>query len=167
VNAISNSAAGGLASTKVSRIIHAPREAIYAACVDPVALAAWRVPDGMTARVHAFHAREGGSYRMSLTYADRENSPGGKTSDDTDTFEGRFAALVPNERIVELIRFESPDPRFAGEMRMTTSFADAGGGTEVTIACEDLSPGIRPEDNELGCAMSLRKLARLVENPHA
>lgn len=163
-----NPAADGVrASTKVSRIIHAPREAIYAACVDPDALAAWRAPDGMTARVHEFDGRQGGSYRMSLTYTDRENSPGGKTSDDTDTFEGTFAELVPNERIVEVVRFESPDARFAGEMRMTTSFAAAGDGTEVTLVCEDLPPGIRPEDNELGCAMSLRNLARLVENPQA
>ncbi|MFL5385322.1 MAG: SRPBCC domain-containing protein [Longimicrobiaceae bacterium] len=64
------------ASTKVSRIIRAPRPAIYRACLDPDALAAWRVPDGMTARVHAFDGREGGTYRMSLTYADPADAPG-------------------------------------------------------------------------------------------
>ena len=39
-------------SMRVSRTIHAPRDAIYRACLAPEALAAWRVPDGMTARVH-------------------------------------------------------------------------------------------------------------------
>jgi len=150
------------ASTTVSRIIRAPRQAIYRACLDPNALAAWRVPDGMTARVHAFDGREGGTYRMSLTYTDPADSSG-KTTDDTDTFEGTFAELVPNERVVELIRFESSDPGFAGEMRMTTSLADAGQGTEVIVLCDDIPPGIRPEDNELGCRLALANLARLVE----
>jgi len=151
------------ASTRVSRILHAPREAIYRACLDPDAVASWRVPDGMTARVHAFDAREGGAYRISLTYDSPAESPVGKTTDDTDTFEGAFVELVPDEKVVELIRFESPDPAFAGEMRMTTSLADTPDGTEVTILCEDIPPGIRPEDNELGCRLSLRNLARLVE----
>jgi len=151
------------ASTKVSRIIRAPREAIYRACIDPEALAAWRAPDGMTARVHAFDAREGGTYRMSLTYTDPRHSPPGKTSDDTDSFEGRFLELVPNEKVVELIRFESPDPRFAGEMTMTTSLADAGDDTEVTVLCENMPPGIRPEDNEVGCRSALENLAKLAE----
>jgi uncharacterized protein YndB with AHSA1/START domain len=153
------------ASTKVSRIIQAPRAAIYAACLDPDALAAWRAPDGMTARVHAFDAREGGSYRMSLTYTDPRHSPAGKTSDDTDTFEGSFLELVPNEKIVELIRFDSPEPAFAGEMTMTTSLADAEGGTEVTVLCEDIPSGISPEDNELGSRLALRNLAKLFEQP--
>jgi uncharacterized protein YndB with AHSA1/START domain len=150
------------ASTKVSRVIRAPREAIYRACLDPDALAAWRVPDGMTARVHAFDGREGGSYRMSLTYTDPADSPG-KTTDDTDAFEGRFIELVPDEKVVELIRFESPDPAFAGEMRMTTSLADTPEGTEVTVLCENIPPGIRREDNELGCRLALANLAKLVE----
>lgn len=150
------------ASTKVSRIVRAPRRAIYRACLDPDALASWRVPDGMTARVHTFDGREGGSYRMSLTYADPADSPG-KTTGDTDTFQGTFIALVPDEKVVELIRFESPDPAFAGEMRMTTSLAEADQGTEVTVLCENVPPGIRPEDNELGCRLALANLARLVE----
>jgi len=151
------------ASTKVSRLIRAPREAIYAACLDPDALAAWRAPDGMTARVHAFDAREGGTYRMSLTYADPSQGPGGKTSEDTDTFEGTFVELVPNEKVVELIRFESPDPGFAGEMTMTTSLAETGDGTEVTVLCENIPPGISPADNELGSGLALKNLAKLVE----
>jgi uncharacterized protein YndB with AHSA1/START domain len=100
---------------------------------------------------------------MSLTYTDPENSPGGKTSEDTDTFQGKFIELVPYEKIVELIEFEAREPRFAGEMTMTTSFVDVKEGTEVTVLCENLPTGIRPEDNELGCRSSLQNLARLVE----
>ena len=150
------------ATTKVSRIIKAPRRAVYRACLDPVALAAWRVPDNMTAQVHVFDAHEGGTYRMSLTYRDPRQSPGGKTSEDTDTFQGRFVELVPDEKIVEAIAFDSRDPEFAGVMTMTTRLADADGGTEVTILCQDLPPGIRAEDNEEGTRQALHKLAALL-----
>jgi hypothetical protein len=64
---------------------------------------------------------------------------------------------------VELIEFESRDPKFAGEMKMTTTFTEAGKGTEVTVLCEDIPIGIRSEDNELGCRSSLQNLAKLVE----
>ena len=45
---------------------------------------------------------------------------------------------------------------------MTTRLADADGGTEVTILCQDLPPGIRPEDNEEGTRQALHKLAALL-----
>jgi uncharacterized protein YndB with AHSA1/START domain len=152
-----------LASTQVTRIIRVPRKAVYQACLDPDAVAAWRVPDTMRARVHVFDAREGGRFRVSLTYQDPENASRGKTSEDTDTFQGRFVELVPYERIVEVVEFESKDPGFAGEMKITTSLADAGETTEVTILCQDIPGGIRPEDNANGCEQSLRKLAALLE----
>lgn len=152
----------GRASTRVSKTIKAPRAAIYQACLDPDALAVWRVPDNMNGHVHVFDAREGGTFRMSLTYKDPEQSPGGKTSEGTDTFQGRFIELVPYEKIVEVIEFESQDPRFAGEMKMTTSFTDTDEGTEITVLCEDIPAGIRPEDNEVGTEQALQKLATLV-----
>ncbi|HSS86167.1 MAG TPA: SRPBCC family protein [Reyranella sp.] len=151
------------ASTTVSRIIKAPRSAVYKACLDADTLAKWRVPNNMSARVHVFEAREGGTYRMSLIYLDPQQSPGGKTSEDTDTFQGRFVELVPDEKIVEAIEFESHDPGFAGQMKMTTHLADAEDGTDVMILCENLPAGIRPEDNETGTRQSLQKLAALLE----
>jgi uncharacterized protein YndB with AHSA1/START domain len=151
------------ASTTVLRTIYAPREVIYRAFLDPAALALWRSPANMTARVHAFEPRECGTYRMSLTYLDAKDSPGGKTDEDTDTFQGTFLELVPNKKIVELITFETRDPRFAGQMKMTSTFTETVEGTQVTILCENLPEGIRPEDNELGCRSSLQNLARLVE----
>ena len=49
-------------------------------------------------------------------------------------------------------------------MKMTTRLADADGGTEITMLCQDLPAGIRPEDNEEGTRQALQKLAALVEN---
>ena len=151
------------ASTRVSRVVNAGRRAVYEAFVDPESVTAWLAPNNMTGHVHVWDAREGGSFRMSLTYRDPGHSQRGKTSADTDTFQGRFAELVPYTKIVEVVEFESADPAFAGEMTMTVSLADVDGGTEVTFVCEDIPAGIRPEDNEQGCRESLQKLATLLE----
>ncbi|MEO6215065.1 MAG: SRPBCC family protein [Sphingomonas sp.] len=147
---------------QVSRIIKAPRATLYAACLDPDMLARWRAPDRMSGVVHSFDARVGGSYRMSLLYKASKRGTG-KTSSDTDSFTGRFVELVPDEKIVESIAFESDDPAYAGAMTLTTSFEDVPGGTNVTLKFDGLPPGIRPEDNETGTRQSLAKLAALVE----
>jgi uncharacterized protein YndB with AHSA1/START domain len=117
----------------------------------------------MTMHIHTFEPREGGKFRISLRYQDVNNSPGGKTSEDTDTYHGTFAKLIPNEKIVQVIEFETQDPGFAGEMRVTTTLSDADGGTEVTVSTEDLLTGVRPEDNETGGRMALENLAALLE----
>jgi uncharacterized protein YndB with AHSA1/START domain len=151
------------ASTRVSKVIKAPRKIVYQACLDPDALVSWRVPDNMKGQMHVFDAREGGRYRMSLTYLDPKRSGDGKTYEDTDTFQGRFVELVPNEKIVEIVEFESPDPKFATEMKVITSLKDSVEGTEVTVLCENIPAGVRAEDNELGTKQALQKLAALIE----
>src|SRR5262249_27993401 len=72
------------------------------------AVAKWKAPTGMTCQVHAFDAREGGSFRISLTYDVPTGA--GKTTAHTDTYHGRFVKLVPNEEVVEMVEFETTDP---------------------------------------------------------
>ncbi|MEU8532657.1 SRPBCC family protein [Streptomyces parvulus] len=148
-------------STRVSHHVRAPRPAVYRALLDPAAVAAWRVPDGMTAEVHAFEGREGGAFRVSLTY--EEPSGAGKSGARTDTYHGHFARLVPGERIVEVLEFESADPAFQGAMTMTTTLTDADGGTRVEVVHEGLPDAVPAADNETGTRMALAKLAALVE----
>jgi uncharacterized protein YndB with AHSA1/START domain len=151
------------ASTRTSRVIKAPRDALYRAFTDPAALAVWLAPGEMTGQVHAFDARVGGGYRMSLFYPSSEQVYRGKTSEREDRFTARFVELTPPTRIVQAISFDSVDPAFSGEMTMVVTFEDRDGGTEVTILFEHIPPGIRPEDNEAGTRSSLEKLARYVE----
>jgi uncharacterized protein YndB with AHSA1/START domain len=150
-----------MASTRTRRHVNAPRFLVYRALLDPQAVAIWKVPDGMTSRVHTFDAREGGSFRISLTY----DAPGrtGKTTAQTDTYHGRFVKLVPDEQVVEQVEFETADPSLLGEMTITWTLGDAGGGTEVVAVHEGLPPGVSAADNELGHRMALAKLAALVE----
>ena len=133
-------------STRVTRVIRARRKDVYESFLDAKAVARWLPPASMAGVVHRFAPREGARFRISLTYQGAEHLPG-KTPEDTDTMEGRFAKLVPYEKIVEVVEFESEDATFAGEMRLIASFVDAVGGTEVTMVCEDIPSGIRPEDN--------------------
>jgi uncharacterized protein YndB with AHSA1/START domain len=150
-------------ASQVSRTIKASRAAVYRACLDPDALAAWRAPDAMAGRMHDFDGRVGGGYRMSLTYRDTNHPLAGKSSEDTDTFRGRFIQLVPGKKMVEVVEFESPDPRFAGVMTITTTLADAPGGTQISMSFEGLPAGISPKDNDEGARQSLNKLAAMLE----
>jgi uncharacterized protein YndB with AHSA1/START domain len=148
-------------TTRVTRRIRAPRARVYRALLDADSVRRWMVPDGMTSRVHSFDGREGGRFRISLTYD--EPTTTGKTSTRTDTFHGRFARLVPDTTVVQVVEFESDDPGLQGEMTITYTLADHGDGTELVGLHEHLPPGLSPAENEQGWAMSLDKLARLVE----
>jgi uncharacterized protein YndB with AHSA1/START domain len=150
-----------MTSTRITRHFDAPAAAVYRALLDPRAVARWKVPDGMTGQVHAFDPREGGSFRISLTY----DAPGGtgKTTPHTDTYHGRFVTLVPNEQIVEADEFETDDPALRGEMTITITLRAVDGGTDLLAVHEGLPPGVSPADNETGWRMALAKLAALVE----
>jgi len=105
-----NESSAKRASTRVTGIIKAERKAVYHAFLDPDSVASWLAPNNMRGHAHAFDAREGGTFRMSLRYQNTERSLAGKTSEDTDTFQGRFFELVPDKKIVEVVEFESQDP---------------------------------------------------------
>lgn len=115
----------------------------------------------MTGHVHEFDAREGGSFRVSLTY-DVPNGTG-KTTAHTDTYHGHFVTLVPDEQVVEVLEFETADPDLGGEMTMTTTLADADGGTDILVVHEAIPDGVPVTDNETGTRMALANLAALVE----
>jgi uncharacterized protein YndB with AHSA1/START domain len=150
-----------MSSTRISRHVNAPRAIVYRALLDARAVATWMVPNGMSSHVHAFDAREGGSFRISLTYDAPTGT--GKTTAHTDTFHGRFVKLVKNERVVEVVEFETTDPAMSGEMRITYTLADADGGTNLLAVHDGLPPGLSTADNETGWRMSLAKLAAFVE----
>lgn len=150
-------------STRTTRVIRARAEAIYAAFTDPAVLLAWLPPAGMTGRLHAFDARVGGGYEMSLDYPPDERHVRGKTAEREDRVVVRFLELVPPRRLVEAVRFVSDDPAFGGEMTLTVTIDPEEHGCAVTLAFDGLPPGLRPEDNDAGARLSLAQLARRLE----
>jgi uncharacterized protein YndB with AHSA1/START domain len=125
-------------STRISRHLHAPRADVYHALLDARAIATWMVPADMKSHVHEFDAREGGRFRISLTY-DAPNAKG-KTTAHTDTYYGQVVRLVPDEQVVEVMEFETEHPAMCGEMTVTYTLTDAGGGTDLLAVHENLPP---------------------------
>lgn len=155
-----------MSSTRITWHVNAPRARVYAALLDPRAVARWMVPDGMTSQVHAFEPREGGAFRISLTYqATQDAGPPriGKTSPHTDTYHGRFVRLLTERQVIEVVEFETADPALQGEMTIIITLTDADGGTDIVAVHDGLPPGVSPGDNEIGWRSSLTKLAALVE----
>lgn len=71
--------------------------------------------------------------------------------------------LVPDERIVQLVEFDSDNPAFAGAMTMTWTLAAVPGGTNVTILCANVPEGILQEDHDAGLRSTLENLAAFAE----
>ena len=151
-----------MATTQISCRIKAPRSAVYRALLDPQMVQQWRVPDGITSKVHLFEPVEGGRVRVSLTYVDRTRS--GKSEPQTDTCHRRFIKLIPDEQVVEVDEFETADPALQGDMTSTIRLVEMDGDTRLDAIHEGLPRGLSPTDNELGWKLALKKLARLVED---
>ncbi|MEX0731749.1 MAG: SRPBCC domain-containing protein [Aquisalimonadaceae bacterium] len=145
-----------------SRLIQASTASIYRAFSEPGAMERWLPPSNMTGKMLHFDFRDGGSYRMRLTYKEPQHGQG-KTSDDSDEVEVRLTELRDEQRIEQEVTFESGDPAFCGIMRMIWTFQSEGDGTLVTVRAEDVPEGIRPEDHQAGLDSSLENLAGFVE----
>ena len=139
-------------------VVDAPVDRVFRALVDRDALEAWLPPRGMAARFERFDPTPGGSYRLVLTYADAAGARG-KSSADSDVVEARYVEIVPDDRVVQAVDFESDDPAFAGTMTMTWAVRAVEGGTWVEIVADDVPDGISAEDHAVGLRSSLENLA--------
>ncbi|NTJ64420.1 SRPBCC family protein [Agrobacterium rhizogenes] len=156
-------ASDGKRTDRASRVIRSTPNAIFKAFLDPEALALWLPPKGMTCRIHVFEPHNGSSYRMALSYDALDHSTPGKSSEHTDIVSGRFLDIVPDERIVQAVDFESDDAAFDGTMTMTWSLEEVPTGTRVTIICENVPYGISREDHDEGLKSTLENLANHLE----
>jgi uncharacterized protein YndB with AHSA1/START domain len=143
-----------------SLVIAAQPDAIYRAFASPDALTAWLPPRNMAGRVLEYDFRDGGRYRIELTYDEAVPAGAGKTTERSDITSGRFLSLKPGKCIVQSVEFESADASFAGEMVMTWSFDSLGEGTRVAITVTNVPSGISKADHDAGLRSSLENLAR-------
>lgn len=150
-----------MSTTRHTTWIAASPAQVYRALLDAALIPQWRVPEGMRGEIHLWEPWEGGSFRVSLTYA--ATSAVGKSTAHTDTYAGHFEALVPDRRVVERLAFETTDVQMQGEMHITTDLTAVDDGTLVSAVHEGLPPGISPADNETGWQESLRRLAVLLD----
>ena len=149
-----------MGSTRATRWVRAAPDEVYRALLDPFAVAAWQVPNGMSASIHKFDARERGRFRITL----HPVGPGEGSLGRTETFRGRFTRLVPGQLVGEAIEFESPDPSLAGVLKITTELRESDGGCEVTMVYEDIPAGAERGADEVALQMALVRLAAWVED---
>ena len=147
---------------RASLLVHAGRERVFAALTGAAALEQWLPPRGMHGRFEHFEMREGGSYRLVLTYDDAAGAPG-KTSASSDVSEVRITALVPGERLEQEVDFVSDDPAYQGTMAMVWSVRDGGEGTTVEFEARNVPVGVRASDHAAGLTSSLAQLAAFLE----
>jgi uncharacterized protein YndB with AHSA1/START domain/DNA-binding transcriptional ArsR family regulator len=141
-------------TVRLSRVFKAPRERVFNAFLDADAFAKWIPPNGYTAHVYKFEPKVGGTYRMNFSSLDKK---------DIHFFGGKFLEIKPYERLRYTDKFESDDPGMRGEMKVTVTFKDVSGGTEVKIVQEGVPKAIPIDGALLGWSQSLENLARLVE----
>jgi uncharacterized protein YndB with AHSA1/START domain len=140
--------------------VAATPEDVYAAFVDRVALATWLPPAGMDGELSDARLREGGGFTMTLRYRDDDGR--GKTTSDTDVSRVAIDEMVPGERVVWGVEFDSDDEDVAGRMTMTWTFAPRDGRTRVAIDATDVPGGIDAEAHQQGLDASLANLAAYV-----
>lgn len=145
-----------------SRLIQASPAAVFRAFAEPGAMEQWLPPGNMVGEMLYLDFRDGGSYRMRLTYIDSRQGHG-KTSADFDEVRVHLTKVVNEERIQQEVVFESGDPAFSGIMRVTWTLQPERAGTLVSVRTENVPAGIRPEDHAAGLNSSLENLAAFVE----
>ncbi len=124
----------------------------------------WLPPDNMLGEMLKFDFREGGSYRMRLTYTAQEQGQGQeKTSAHSDEVEVRLTKIEDGRRIEQAVTFQSNAPSFSGVRRVIWTFDLRDEGTLVMIRAENVPEGIGPEDRDAGLHSSLEKRAKFVE----
>lgn len=118
----------------------------------------------MSGKVHEINAYEGGGYVMSLYHGAAIPSAPGKTNEHEDRFQVFFDVLAPGRQVVQRVVFDTTDASFASAMKQTWTLESSGRQTTVSVACENVPPGIRHEDHAVGLNSSLKNLAGAVES---
>ena len=106
----------------LEKVLHAPKERVFAACIEPEKLAEWWGPAGFTARGVDLDVRNGGRYRITM------QPPEGEPFH----LRGEYSEVDPPRRLVYTFEYEEPDPDDQ-ETVVTLSFLDDGEGTKLVL----------------------------------
>lgn len=126
----------------ISRLLKAPRAALWRAWTEPDRLKEWWCPKPWVTEVRAFELRPGGAFHTFMS------GPDGGTSDNP----GCFLEIVPGERIVctwMLLGGWRPATPWM-PMSAVFSFADEAGGTRYTATAMHPDAATRDRHAEMG-----------------
>ncbi|MFO1338306.1 MAG: SRPBCC family protein [Burkholderiaceae bacterium] len=126
----------------ISRLLRAPRAAVWRAWTDPALLAQWWCPKPWTTEVRAFELRPGGAFHTFMS------GPDGGSSDNP----GSFLEIVPRERIVfssMLVGGWRPGTPWMG-FTAVIALADEDGGTRYTATVMHPDRATRDRHEKMG-----------------
>lgn len=126
----------------ISRVVHAPRAALWRAWSDPAILAQWWCPAPWTTEVRAFDLRAGGAFHTFM------RGPDGGESDNP----GSFLAVEPLARVVFTSLLTAgwrPAKPWLGFTAAIT-MADEAGGSRYTARVMHPDDATREQHEQLG-----------------
>lgn len=136
---------------RVTRLIPAPREAVFRAWTEPEQIREWSCPPGGTIRESQVDLVPGGAYRLLI-----EAEEG-----TLHAAYGVYREIHPPERLVYTWDWEE-EASAVGETLVTVEFAADGASTEVTVSHEGFPAAEAAEGHRLGWTWSLERLEDLL-----
>ncbi|WP_427384188.1 SRPBCC family protein [Janibacter sp. G56] len=136
-NALEITAPEGTPFLEFTRVVDAPREAVFRAHTDPDLISRWLGPRRLTMTVEEYDARDGGSYRY--THHDAEGSYG---------FRGCFHT-IREDLLIQTFEFEGmPDHVSLDTLRLV----DLGDG-RTRLEGHSVFPSVEARDGAVGSGM--------------
>ena len=135
----------------LERVLQAPRERVFAACVEPENLAEWWGPAGFTATRIDLDARAGGRYRITMQPPDGE----------AFHLSGAYSEVDPPRRLVYTFEWEEPDPDDQ-ETVVRLSFLDDREGTKLVLDHGPFATEARYALHEAGWTETLERLTQFL-----
>ncbi|MGH3134735.1 MAG: SRPBCC family protein [Gaiellaceae bacterium] len=139
---------GGL-MLHLEKVLPAPTERVFAACLDPETLAEWWGPAGFTSARVDLDGREGGRYRIRMQPPDGE----------AFHLRGELVEVDPPRRLVYTFEWEEPDPDDRQTM-VTLSFLERREGTKLVLDQGPFATEARRALHETGWTETLERLER-------
>lgn len=138
----------------LERALGAPRERVFAACVDAEKLAEWWGPAGFTSSEIQLDARQGGRYRITM------KPPNGEAFH----LSGAFQEVEAPHRLVYTFVWEEPDPDDQ-ETVVALTFERAGENTRLVLDHGPFKTDARHELHRAGWTETLDRLERALRSP--
>ena len=135
----------------LEKVLQAPRERVFAACVEPDELAEWWGPAGFTAPSVDLDVHVGGRYRITM------QPPEGEAFH----LRGEYSEVDPPRRLVCTFEWEEPDPDDQ-ETVVTLSFLDDPEGTRLVLDQGPFATDARYALHEAGWTETLERLAQFL-----
>ncbi len=137
---------------RLSRRLKAPREAVFRAFTDPVELAKWFGPEGVSARQVEIDLRPGGRYSLEMF----------ETDGSIHALSGVYREIQPPEKLT--FTWIWGQGGMAGvETLVTIELAEADGETELTLTHEKLPSKEFYDHHNQGWTGTFNCLDQLIE----